>query len=110
MGSLAEPLVIWEFCMPESAIRACFRLRAGLGLKVCILEVNFERFFFKKKTHSWGISGGGISASVPSERLFSDAGQLVTNRRNRLGSDTIRTCICLDSWWTTDISKFQLSK
>ncbi len=64
MGSLAEPLVIWAFCMPESAIRACFRLRAGLGLKVCILEVNFERFFFKKKTHSWGISGGGISGVV----------------------------------------------
>jgi len=68
VGSLAEPLVIWAFCMPESAIRACFRLRAGLGLKVCILEVNFERFFFKKKTHSWGISGGisggGISGVI----------------------------------------------
>jgi hAT family C-terminal dimerisation region len=37
------------------------------------------------------------ATSVPSERLFSDAGQLITNRRNCLNGDVIQACICLDS-------------
>jgi hypothetical protein len=48
------------------------------------------------------------ATSVPSERLFSDAGQLITNRRNCLHGDIIQACICLDSWWSTNMCKFRL--
>jgi len=46
------------------------------------------------------------ATSVPSERLFSDAGQLITNRRNCLNANSIQACICLESWWTS-ICKFK---
>jgi hAT family C-terminal dimerisation region len=48
------------------------------------------------------------ATSVPSERLFSDAGLLITDRRNRFSTKTIRACICLDSWWSSEIFRFQL--
>ena len=48
------------------------------------------------------------ATSVPSERVFSDVGQLVYDRRNRLNGETIRACICLDSWWTFAKLGFQL--
>ena len=45
VGNLAEPPVVRAFCMPECAIRACFRFRAGLALKICMyLEVISEIF------------------------------------------------------------------
>jgi hypothetical protein len=48
------------------------------------------------------------ATSIPSERLFSNAGQLITDRRNCLKANTICACVCLDSWWST-ISKFRLN-
>lgn len=38
------------------------------------------------------------ATSVPSERIFSKSGQLITNRRNALNDNTIESLICLNSW------------
>jgi len=48
------------------------------------------------------------ATSVPSERIFSEAGQIITSRRNRLNADTVRACICLDSWWSSDVASFKI--
>ena len=48
------------------------------------------------------------ATSVPVERLFSEAGLLITERRNHLNVDTIRSCVCLDSWWCSDYFQFHL--
>ncbi len=38
------------------------------------------------------------SSSVPSENLFSGAGNVITDSRNRLSSDTAQCLVCLKSW------------
>jgi hAT family protein len=41
----------------------------------------------------------GIPASSSEcERTFSDAGEVVTKRRNRLAADVIGACLCLKQW------------
>lgn len=37
-------------------------------------------------------------SSVSVEQLFSEAGEIVTKKRNRLNDDTIKELICLDNW------------
>ncbi len=37
------------------------------------------------------------ATSVPSEQIFSKAGELVNNKRNNLSKDTIRLLMCLNS-------------
>ena len=39
------------------------------------------------------------ATSVPSEQVFSISGDMVTDKRNRLSSKTIRLAMCLRSWW-----------
>ena len=39
------------------------------------------------------------ATSVPVEQVFSTSKNLITKRRNRLLSKTIRACMCLKSWW-----------
>lgn len=41
---------------------------------------------------------GTPAASVPAERLFSRAALTITKPRNRLGVDSIRSLMCLNSW------------
>ena len=43
------------------------------------------------------------ASSVPCEQLFSIAGQLLCKSRNRLSGDTVRACLCLQSWISKDI-------
>ncbi|CAK9301895.1 unnamed protein product [Gordionus sp. m RMFG-2023] len=38
------------------------------------------------------------TTSVPSERVFSQAGDTVTKKRNRMSSKTLRQCLALSSW------------
>ena len=38
------------------------------------------------------------TTSVPSERVFSEAGNLVTKKRTRMASETIKYVICLRAW------------
>ena len=38
------------------------------------------------------------ASSSPSERLFSGAGDMITDERNRLSPDSSRALICLKSW------------
>jgi len=38
------------------------------------------------------------ASSSPSERLFSQAGDIITDDRNRLCPETARALICLKSW------------
>ena len=38
------------------------------------------------------------ATSVPSERIFSDAGNTVTETRTRLTKDSVRSLVCLNSW------------
>ena len=38
------------------------------------------------------------ATSTPAERLFSEAGELISERRNRLLPDTIRAALCLSGW------------
>lgn len=45
---------------------------------------------------------GIMATSTPSERLFSHAGDVITDRRNRLKPETARHQICLESWWSED--------
>ena len=40
------------------------------------------------------------ATSVPSEESFSIGKNLITDKRNRLAGKTIRTCMCLKSWWS----------
>jgi hypothetical protein len=43
----------------------------------------------------------GIPAtSVPAESIFSKAGHVVSKKRNRLSSQTIKETLCLNSWYT----------
>jgi hypothetical protein len=47
-----------------------------------------------------------ISAtSTPSERLFSSSGNMITDKRNRLASKTIRAAQCLKSWNTVPLKE-----
>lgn len=39
------------------------------------------------------------ATSVPAEQSFSLSKNLITERRNRMLSKTVRECICLKSWW-----------
>ena len=39
------------------------------------------------------------ATSVPVERIFSEGADLISAKRCRLGTDTIRACMCLRSWW-----------
>jgi hypothetical protein len=41
-------------------------------------------------------------SSTSSERVFSNAGRLITQDRNRLGSVSTRMCMVLNSWLTCD--------
>lgn len=41
---------------------------------------------------------GTPATSVPVERLFSRAALTITKRRNRLGVDSIKSLMCLNSW------------
>jgi hypothetical protein len=38
------------------------------------------------------------ATGAPSERVFSGGADLITDKRGSLSDDTIRACICLDSW------------
>jgi len=38
------------------------------------------------------------ASSTPSERLFSGSGNVITDTRNRLSSETARALVCLKSW------------
>gem|GEM_PF-2916440 len=40
-----------------------------------------------------------IATSVPAERVFSSASDIVTSDRIRLAADTIRAVICLKHWY-----------
>ena len=46
--------------------------------------------------------------SVPSERLFSAAGEILTKPRNRLGSDLMRALLCLDSMMSQPVDAVKL--
>ena len=50
------------------------------------------------------------ATSVPSERLFSAAGDLITVRRNCLSAENARAQLCLGEWWgsETGIVDFKL--
>jgi hypothetical protein len=51
--------------------------------------------------------------TVDMERMFSLASDLVVRKRGRLGSDTIRSVMCLKSWTDSglyDIGKFWETK
>jgi len=50
------------------------------------------------------------ATSVPSERLFSTAGLIITKRRNRLCEESARSLLCLNSWATCLISKILFSE
>ena len=41
------------------------------------------------------------STSVASERAFSASGNLITDLRCSMGSDTIEACMSLGNWWST---------
>ncbi|CAK9294735.1 unnamed protein product [Gordionus sp. m RMFG-2023] len=41
---------------------------------------------------------GAQASSVPSERVFSRAGDTATKKRNRLAPNTLRWCLCLNAW------------
>lgn len=42
------------------------------------------------------------AASVPIEQVFSQAGDLITKKRNRLGQQTIKEIMCLNSWFDSE--------
>jgi hypothetical protein len=39
------------------------------------------------------------ATNVPSEEIFSVSGDMITDKRNRLDNKTVRTAMCLKSWW-----------
>jgi hypothetical protein len=39
------------------------------------------------------------ATSVPIERIFSGGTDLITPTRCSLSEETIRSCMCLKSWW-----------
>jgi hAT family C-terminal dimerisation region len=41
--------------------------------------------------------------SAECERIFSNAGKIVTPERNRLGDDIIEAGECLKAWWDSDL-------
>jgi hAT family C-terminal dimerisation region len=43
------------------------------------------------------------ATSVPAERVFSSAGDIVTLDRVRLSDETIRAVICLKHWYRSDL-------
>lgn len=43
------------------------------------------------------------ATSVPSERLFSAAGDIITSRRNKLHPEVVEATLCLDSWWAGNV-------
>ena len=44
------------------------------------------------------------STSVPSEECFSISKNLITDKRNKLAGKTIRSCMCLKSWFSGSLS------
>lgn len=44
-----------------------------------------------------------IATSVPAERVFSSAGNIVTLDRARLSAETIQAVICLKHWYRSDL-------
>ena len=42
------------------------------------------------------------ATSVPIEQVFSQAGNLITKKRNRLGQQTIKEIMCLNSWFDSE--------
>ena len=38
------------------------------------------------------------ATSAPSESMFSQASDIITKKRNRLGADTVNMLMCLRSW------------
>jgi len=50
------------------------------------------------------------ATSVPSKRLFSTAGLIITKHRNRLCEESARSLLCLNSWATCLISKIVFSE
>lgn len=61
--------------------------------------------YWKANQHHWprlarmAFDMFGIPAmSSEPERTFSDAGEVVTKRRNRLHADTVNACLCLKQW------------
>src|SRR4029077_10530071 len=53
---------------------------------------------------------GVLAMSLEIERTFSDVSQIVTNRQNRLHSETIGACLCLKQWDKAGIVKWPNSK
>ncbi|GET55653.1 ribonuclease H-like domain-containing protein [Rhizophagus irregularis DAOM 181602=DAOM 197198] len=44
------------------------------------------------------------STSVPSEECFSISKNLITDKRNKLAGKTIKSCMCLKSWFSSSLS------
>lgn len=61
--------------------------------------------YWKNNQHTWphlarfAFDTLGIPAmSSEAERTFSDAGEVITKRRNRLHANTVNACLCLKQW------------
>jgi len=44
-----------------------------------------------------------LATSVPVERVFSGGTDLITHKRCSLAEETIHACMCLKSWWMSDL-------
>ena len=43
------------------------------------------------------------ATSCSSERLFSAAGNIISEKRSRLGTDTVRALLCLKDWYKSGL-------